>query len=285
MMSNGVGRRVLPQSNRINKCNCSYVINENIGSMIFYYSATGNTRFAAEYLAEKLGTEAINILEVSEISRYGNSIGLMFPIYCWGVPKIVTGFIERYFTDLPADIYCWAVCTCGDEAGVAMKRLDRNVKRVSGRNIDAIWSVIMPNTYVLLPGFDVDSSAVEKRKLTEAPVRLDEIALKIRERATGIYDVSQGSFPAMRSAIYPLFEKWGVSTKRWHVSDYCISCGRCEKICPAKNISLSHGRPSWGNNCFSCCACFHCCPVKAISYSSFTKGKSQYLCPLRLPID
>lgn len=248
--------------------------------MIYYYSATGNTRFAAKYLATKLRDKAVDILELSDLPDIEDSVGVMFPIYCWGIPSVVSSFVEKLFPKITSDVYLWAVCTCGDEAGVAMKKLDRRIKISRGRGADATWSVIMPNTYVLLPGFDVDRPEIKKAKLDAAPNRLEEIALQIEKQETGIYDVHQGSMPALRSAIFPLFDKWGVSAKRWHVSEACISCGKCERICPAKNVKLTDGRPKWGDNCFSCCACYHCCPVKAISYSNFTKGKSQYLCPL-----
>lgn len=209
-------------------------------------------------------------------------IGIMFPIYCWGVPPVVTEFIGRFLSgSISRQQYVWAVCTCGDEAGVAMKRLDSTLKKARGRGADALWSVIMPNTYVMLPGFDVDSVEVEKAKLARAPERLEEIAAGIRRRATGVYDVTQGSLPGLRSAVFPIFKKWGVNTKWWHVSEACIGCGKCAQVCPAHNITMRDTRPEWGKNCFSCCACFHCCPVKAISYSSFTKNKSQYHFPLR----
>ena len=249
--------------------------------MIFYYSATGNTHFAAKYLAEKLQTKAVNILEISDIQELEDSVGLMFPIYCWGIPPVFSRFIDKLLAKITPDTYLWAACTCGDEAGIAMKKLDATVKKSGGRGMDAVWSVIMPNTYVLLPGFDVDSPEVEKEKLSEAPTRLDGIALQIRNREKRIYDVEEGSVPALRSAVFPLFERWGVSAKRWRVSDDCIGCGKCERSCPAKNIKLIESRPEWGDNCYSCCACYHSCPERAISYGSFTKGKSQYLCPLK----
>ena len=248
--------------------------------MIFYYSATGNTRFAARYLADKLGVKNVNILELTDTPEPGNSVGLMFPIYCWGIPPVFSNFIEKLLPKIKKDTYLWAACTCGDETGVALKRLDRFIQKSRGRGIDAMWSVIMPNTYVLLPGFDVDSRKVEEKKLSDAPARLDRIALQIENREAGIYDVKEGSLPSLRSAVFPLFVRWGVSTKRWHVSEACIGCGKCERICPAKNIKLVDGRPVWGDRCYSCCGCFHCCPVNAIAYGSITKGKSQYLRPL-----
>ena len=257
----------------------------SLKQVIFYYSATGNTRFAARYLAEKLHTEAVDILKSDSpfsIPDEKETIGIMFPIYCWGIPPVVERFLQKIVAEVPAATYVWGVCTCGDEAGTAMKRFNALFEKGRGRGADAIFSVTMPNTYVMLPGFDVDNPEVEKRKLDDAPLRLDNIADAVAQRKRDIYDVAQGSLPALRSAIFPIFKKWGVTTKWWHVADNCIGCGKCAKICPAGNIKMKDSRPEWGCRCFSCCACYHCCPVKAISYASFTKNKSQYLCPLHL---
>lgn len=254
-------------------------------SMIFYYSATGNTRFCAEYLSRKLCTPVIDILQGEpspEQLSSAKEIGFMFPIYCWGVPPVMTDFIRKAGEAVPAETYLWIVASCGDETGLALKKLNKMCRNLRGRGADAIFSVTMPNTYVLLPGFDVDKPEVEKRKLDAAPARLDEIAETIVARRSNIYNVKQGSLPALRSAIFPLFEKWGVNPARWHASASCVGCGKCAAICPVRNITMSRTRPVWGERCFSCCACFHVCPVKAVDYGSITRGKSQYLCKIRL---
>lgn len=258
---------------------------------IFYYSATGNTRFAAEALASRLSLEAVSILDVSDGAAALNvskdhscrleAVGFMFPIYCWGIPPVFQAFMNRVLPAIKEDTYVWSVCTCGDEAGIAMKLFDSALRRARGRGADALFSLIMPNTYVLLPGFDVDSREVEEAKLEKAPGRLEEIAAIIEARGERVFDVHQGSLPALRTrALFPLFRRWGVSTRLWHSLDTCIGCGNCARICPARNIVMEDGRPSWGSDCFSCCACFHCCPVNAVQYGSITKSKSQYLCPL-----
>lgn len=253
--------------------------------MIFYYSATGNTAFAARYLANALKQKAIDLIRHAEeipLPKEEEPIGIMFPIYCWGIPPVVTRFIEqRLLPSVSKERYLWGVCTCGDEAGTAMRGFNSFIEHGRGRKADALWSLIMPNTYVLLPGFDIDSPEVETAKINNAPVRLNEIAEKIKERAVDVYDVKEGSLPRLRSAIFPVFKKWGVNTSWWHVSADCIGCGKCAIVCPASNIKMTDSRPLWGNNCFSCCACYHCCPTNAISYASFTKGKSQYHAPWR----
>lgn len=258
--------------------------------MILYYSATGNTRYAALFLAKEIDARAIDILtltaeEISYLcSRINNCerVGFVFPIYCWGIPPVMHKMIEALASGIPRESYVWALSTCGDETGIAMKILNNKLEKRRGRGADALFSLFMPNTYVLLPGFDVDKPEVEKSKLEKAPERLKEIARLLNSHKTDIYDVHEGSMPAIRTRlIFPLFEKWGVFPKKWHVSEACISCGKCEGICPAKNVKLEEGHPVWGENCWSCCGCFHICPVKAISYGNITKNKSQYICPLK----
>lgn len=245
--------------------------------MIYYYSATGNTRYSALLLGKLLQTGVADILDSRIPEPHDDeSVGFMFPIYCWGVPPVVMDFISNHPELFSSDSYLWAACTCGDEAGTAMKSLDRIFLKLRGKRADALFSVIMPNTYVLLPGFDVDKPEVEKSKLNAAPGRLEEIARVIESQNSGVYDVKEGSLPGLRSSIFPIFEKWGVTPKWWHVFDACVGCGKCASVCPASNIRMEASRPSWGDRCFSCCACYHCCPVRAISYSWFTNGKSQY---------
>lgn len=252
--------------------------------MIFYYSATGNSRFAAESLGRLLDSEIKNILypeALEYIPREDETVGFVFPIYCWGVPPVVSRFVDMMGARLHKGSFVWGVCTCGDEAGIAMKLFSSRIEKARGNEADALFSLIMPNTYVLLPGFDVDKKEVEERKLKDAPSRLKDIAEVIKAQSRGVYDVHQGSMAALRTRmIFPLFEKWGVFPKYWRASDICIGCGKCAAICPARNIQMKDRRPEWGNNCFSCCACFHVCPVNAVSYGKITRGKSQYLCPL-----
>ncbi|MBD5232266.1 MAG: 4Fe-4S binding protein [Bacteroidales bacterium] len=249
--------------------------------MIYYYSGTGNTCHVASRLAEQLG-ERLHFIpqEDAPLPRPGESVGFLFPIYSWGVPPIVTEFIERLGADALSGRYVWGACTCGDEAGIAMRLFNRQIKRLRGTPAAACFSVIMPNDYVLLPGFDVDTPEVAERKLAAAPARINEIAAAVAEKRTGLFDVHEGSMPALRTRlVFPLFRRWGVNARYWAVSDECVSCGRCAEVCPVGNIEMTGGHPLWHENCLSCCACYNVCPMAAISYRTFTRGKGQYFFP------
>lgn len=55
------------------------------------------------------------------------------------------------------------VCTCGDDCGYT-DRIMRSILARRGIAVTGGFSVQMPNNYVLMPGFDVDSKEVETEK-------------------------------------------------------------------------------------------------------------------------
>lgn len=255
--------------------------------MIFYFSGTGNSRYVAEVMAKELQDLAVNICEfkpeeilISEKGLYNHGIGFVFPIYSWGVPPIMAYFINSLpqnliNTIIKNDIPLWMTATCGDEVGNAHKMFIKLLDK-RGMVLKGAWSVIMPNTYVLLPGFDIDSDDVRERKIREAPGQIEIIADKIKR---GKWEIKPlvGSMPALKTAlVYPLFKKWGIFPSKWKASENCIGCALCSKSCPVKNITMSNNKPQWGKNCTSCLACYHVCPTHAIEYGSETRHKGQY---------
>ncbi|MDE5887723.1 MAG: EFR1 family ferrodoxin [Muribaculaceae bacterium] len=254
--------------------------------MIYYFSGTGNSRAAAKSIGERLGEQIGLISQINpneEVFR-GEMLGFIFPVYAWGVPPLVLNFISHFsqeFIDVIKDksIPVWVVMTCGDEVALAPEMIQRTCD-IKGIKIKSIWSVIMPNDYVLLPGFDVDSREVEKEKLDKAPARISEIVTGLCEGKEGVF-VVRGSMAWIKTKlVYPLFKRWGVFPKKWHHTDACVGCGICVKNCPLKNIRLSDsGFPLWGENCCSCVACYHSCPRHAVEYGKATKGKGQYMYP------
>ena len=255
--------------------------------MVFYFSGTGNSTFVATALANflQLKLQFIPDVNYDEIEAPARRVLLVFPVYSWGVPPLINRFIHdlgidfwNRINDLNLDVDC--VMTCGDEVALAPEMITKQLKNV-GIKLSSIYSVIMPNNYVLLPGFDVDSKDLEQRKLDECQGRILEIAQSLN-RGDKRIDVTRGSYPNLKTKlIFPLFKKWGIFPKKWHYSQACIKCGKCEKICPMVNIKLVDGHPIWGKKCCSCLACYHVCPVHAVEYGKETGKKGQYMFPLR----
>jgi len=231
--------------------------------MIYYFSGTGNSEWTAKTLAKLTGDRAESIPDAVKCGEQinvmrGDEFVLVFPIYAWRPPKIVLDFIKNVTVEDGA--YVCGVCTCGDEAGHAMKLLGKKIP------LDASWSLIMPNNYI--PMFDTDEPALVKEKLLSAKERVTKIAKSIMARER-VYDVCEGSLASVRTGIVGSgFNKLAMSDKKFYAEDTCISCGICEKRCPAENIRMKDARPVWQGHCMMCLACIHGCPVEAIQYGN-----------------
>jgi len=199
--------------------------------------------------------------------------GMVFPVYAWGIPKVVKEYIETHQEDIKSAKYVWAVMTCGDDIGYA----DKVLNQVMNREVDAVFSVHMPNTYVCLPGFDVDKDEVAQAKVQETLQRIPSIAesIKNREKKT---EVVRGACAWLKTSVLrPLFNRFLVTDKYFHTTKKCTQCKRCLRGCPLDNITTDDkGKIVWKHeNCTGCLRCYHRCPVNAVQFGRFTKNKGQ----------
>lgn len=234
--------------------------------MIYYFSATGNSRWIAEQLASITDDIALDIMDPSTPKSINDQIlGLVFPVYAWGPPDIVLDFIKR-LEGKPS--FTFAVCTCGDEAGHTMKKLSRVLK------LDSTYSISMPNNYVL--GSDLEEDKVIRAKIIKAKEGLQSIGLEIVNRKP-VNKVNLGKLPWLKSNLVNFgFNNFARSTKPFYATDGCSSCQKCVKVCPAETITMIKGKPHWGKRCFQCTACINTCPEEAIQYGKSTLNRKRY---------
>lgn len=255
--------------------------------MIFYFSGTGNSRWAANEIAKATNEQLVYIPDVigSECHfelQAGERIGFVFPIHGWRPPLLVLKFISKLTTDSVGH-YCYAVVTAGDSIGLAVDYLRRALDE-KDIHLDSSFSLIMPESYVGLPFMDVDKKQREKEKKEKAAKDLHRFIDVIVKCKKGVNDLLLGPLPGFFSGpVGAFFVKHLITDKPFHVDkDKCIGCGKCEDVCPVNDISLikyKEGKiPKWNHNgeCLTCFSCYHHCPVKAIKYGHRTKHKGQY---------
>lgn len=228
--------------------------------MIYCFSGTGNSQWVKDKLQ--------GLMEEAE-----DTFGMVFPVYGWGIPKVVKEYIEAHIEDIKAANYVWAVLTCGDDIGYA----DEVLNKALGGKLDAVFSVHMPNTYVCLPGFNIDKEEEAAAKVKETFKKLPSIAeaIKGREKKT---DVVRGKMAWVKTYVLrPLFNRYLVTDKYFHTNKYCSQCKRCVRGCPLGNITMNQKRNViWKHeNCTGCLRCYHRCPNHAIEFGRFTKNKGQ----------
>ena len=169
----------------------------------------------------------------------------------------------------------YMVTTCGDDIGETASQWRKIAEKRNWATASA-YSVIMPNTYVLMKGFDVDPVELSTEKLKLAPQRIEEIARRIAAGTQGDI-LTKGSWAKIKSSIiYPWFVRFCMSPKPFRSNGRCIGCGKCSRACPMDNITMEGDRPQWHDRCALCLRCYHICPCDAVEYGKATEGKGQY---------
>ena len=191
-------------------------------SLIYYFSATGNSRWAAELLASLTGDSACDItMSAPEAPEGGQQrTGLVFPVYAWGPPEPVLRFAAKL---KGKGGFTFGVCTCGSEAGYTMEKLARVLP------LDSSYSLVMPNNYLI--GSELQDRDAALDKLREARVQLERIAGELLEKKR-VRRVQVGSLPRLKSGIICFFfNRFGRSAKPFHTLESCNGCGLCTQMC------------------------------------------------------
>ena len=254
--------------------------------MIFYFSGTGNTRWAATMLANATGERLLFIPEELEGTceytlEADERIGFCFPVHGWQPPRIVRDFVDKLIMHTPSSIhqhYSYILCTCGDSTGLAVKIL---ADQLSTKDIliQSCQSLIMPESYVCLPFMYTDTPDREREKKEKAKIELEKYAKVVVSRQIGYSQLVLGLTPWTFSHIIgAYFNRFMITNRKFTVdTDVCIHCGRCAKECPANDITFNN-IPIWkkDSSCTCCLSCYHHCPVHAINYGRITRKRGQY---------
>ena len=163
------------------------------------------------------------------------------------------------------------MATCAETPWITAKYTQK-LADAKGFDVLGFRSVLMPQSYTNAGAAQPDE--VNRQILAKAEEQIDALAKQI---ASGARLQPEPLGKSWMSVIAnPLMYATMMSTKKFTVSDACISCGACVKNCPLGNIRLVDGKPVWGRDCTQCCACIGSCPVSAIEYGKKTIGKSKY---------
>ncbi|MDD4316754.1 MAG: EFR1 family ferrodoxin [Clostridia bacterium] len=231
---------------------------------VFYFTGSGNSLSVAKQLSE----EVINIATCAQGEYSDDSIGIVFPVYCYDIPFIVRDFLTSTKLNAP---YIWAVGTCGSSVGYSFYTIDALLRK-QGRKLSYSKKIVLPDSCI---AFKTPSPAKEKmldaEKDTVASFKSDVIAKK----PNALF--KDKLFRINRIAWWAIKTFFGSKHKR--VTDACNGCGICQKICPTNNITLE-GKPAFGDNCEYCFGCIQWCPQRAIVFGKLSiDDSSKYTHP------
>ena len=246
--------------------------------MIIYFSGTGNSRYCAQLIGERLEDEVVDAALYIKKGVPADLTSLkpwvfVAPTYAWRLPRIFVDFIRA--ARFSGQRRAWFVMTCGGHIGAAGERI-APLCREKDLLYMGVLQVIMPENYIALYDAPGQAEAAEIMALARPVLE------------AGVEHISRGeAFPRRKgnplqqlqtALVNPIFYRVVVKADPFRVAPTCTGCGKCVKACPLNNIALSQGRPAWGHACTHCMACICGCPVEAIEYGKASVGRYRYWC-------
>ncbi len=256
--------------------------------MIFYFSGSGNSHFVASSIAEKLDIPLVSVAECLKKNcldfdlRDSKYCGFVFPVYFWGLPFIINKFLKNISLNINKDTYFFVVFTCGGATGRADKKI---IKLLNKKDIklSSIFSVKQIDIFV--PIFKIPEKNKIDEVIAKSQIEIENIINHIKNLNTGDFNQNKGFLPLTSTLLlYPTYFYYR-KTVKFRVSASCITCKKCEKVCPLNVIEMVDNKPFWKiKQCTLCFSCLHICPVAAIDYGKVlfffdSKNKGRYRNP------
>jgi ferredoxin len=184
------------------------------------------------------------------------------------LPLAVVKFIESLDLSHNLDTYFFTVPTCGGKPGNCIAQINELLK---AKRLSLSYGKMIK----------MFANAITYYKMADNPQeRADESNTEIAVIAAQIAKKKRSDIPKANALLKLLYTKmtagYPLKAQNFNVSNACIGCGNCEKICPVENVSVHNGKPIFGEQCEQCMACIQWCPARAIDYKNKTQDSVRY---------
>lgn len=177
--------------------------------MIFYFSATGNSKYVASRITKETNDKIISITDCIQKDSYthlikqGEKVGVIAPTYFLGLPNIVSEFLDKLILESNSKPYIYYVSTYGTTTGqtgfFANQHFDKK-----GYSVNAYFSVKMPDTWT--PIFNLTNKEKINSINEKAETKINEIIEIIKSKIIGDFMQNKVLKIAVK-AYYPTYEK------------------------------------------------------------------------------
>jgi ferredoxin len=236
---------------------------------IFYFTATGNDFYIAKELGGKLYSIP-KVLKSDKLEFEDDAIGIVYPCYYLGTPKIVVDFLKTI--KLKSD-YIFTIMsnggTPGDGTGHFCRVAVKYGIKVSYSNV-----LLMPDNYLPLDDMQEVIAGIPGMKISE---NLGAIIADIKARKVELRKAKLLERLATIGAQFYFKLTFSKLDKSFSVDSACNGCRVCAKVCPVNNIKVDK-TPQFLHHCQGCMACVHACPQTAIHMAK-EKSPARYINP------
>lgn len=205
------------------------------------------------------------VIHQEDLNFKADKIGIVAPVYGHEVPNMVKDFLRKAHFDTD---YFYMVLTYGNRHGGASE-LAQNFFKEQGIDPSYINVILMVDNY--LPVFDMEEQIKIDKHVDEQIKQIKEDIDAGKKMISSVTDedhrVHQMYLDIVASHPKDMYKKLYV------ITDSCIGCSICEKICPKGCFHVKDQRSYWnGQECITYMACIHTCPTKAIQMTISEKN-------------
>ncbi len=241
---------------------------------LYVYTGTGNSLWIARQLALELKDATLQFISLvpKEIRPEADRVGIIFPVHIWGLPSRVIQFTHQL--QVEHDKYVFALAVNAGQPAATLLQLQKLLSK-RGRTLAAGWSFVLPSNYI--PWGGPGPTDAQQRLFSKAQEKVKTIAGMILQGERKAVDRGALWQNIVFSWIYKMsFPSVHKMDRKFRVDDKCNRCGVCSAVCPAGNIEMTDGKPTWHHLCEQCLACLQWCPQEAIQYGEKTAKYPRY---------
>jgi len=252
---------------------------DKIKGRICYYSGSGNTRLACQYIAGKVTNASLDLLNAvrysdPQLDEY-DIVGFATFTDFGGVPYLMEQFIKQLEGQ---NKYAFVFNTYGFASGKTLKHLDR-LATVQGFRVIAGYTLHTPESYppMVVRGRGAENAPGEEKmeKFEDFISALDQMLSDIQ---AGKEVSGQKVGIGFRNSLMPAFSRTRARKdmgEKFVDESLCTECGTCRKLCPYDAIELNPKPVFDMGKCYGCWSCYNHCPEKAI-YTMKFRGVGHY---------
>ena len=224
---------------------------------VCYFTASGNCL----YVAKRIGGTLLSIpqlMKQDSIEIADDAVGIVCPVYAVEMPMMVKEFLQK--AKIKTE-YFFFVYTFGMGYAEAFAHVELTC-RDKGLKLSYINAIQMVDNY--LPGFEMQNQ-IDTLPKKNVEGQIKKLLADIESRAETPVKIN-AAVKAQMAMYQKMLAKRILrkdTAQEYIVTDDCVRCGICAKVCPANNITVSD-KVRFADRCEVCYACLHNCPQNAI---------------------
>ncbi|PIG99989.1 EFR1 family ferrodoxin [Clostridium combesii] len=243
-----------------------------MNGILFYFSGTGNTKWVADRIEDKLCKLDNNIHKVNienldddvliKIHNY-DFIIIGTPIYAEMGPKLIQDFVNN-IPKVKEKIKCILYSTQGGNSGCETESMHKILCN-KGYDVVIKVNIKMINNYYFSVGKKPDEAEMANI-LRDAEKKVDLVVDKFSKGEVYLENISKSRLFLGKIASKGFNKFLPKLSNNLKSTEHCIKCGMCVRNCPKGNIVFENGGVVFHSNCILCLRCIYICPSNAIVY-------------------